>query len=146
MKEFIFQQRVDYLRHTNLNDTVKFNKINKSQMRLKRMFKHRKLPRKMFMEQLQPSRSVLQNFSAEICFCILHFWLKPLKVFRSSHRRCSVEKGVLGNFAKFTERHLCQCLFFNKVEGLRPATSLKKETLAQVFSYEFCGIFKETYF
>ena len=29
---------------------------------------------------------------------------------RSSHRRCSVRKGVLRNLAKFTETHLCQCL------------------------------------
>ena len=33
---------------------------------------------------------------------------------RSSHRRCSV-KGAFRNFAKFTEKHLCQSLFFNKV-------------------------------
>ena len=35
-------------------------------------------------------------------------------------QRCSV-KGVLRNLAKFTEKHLCQSLFFNKVAGLRPA-------------------------
>ena len=34
---------------------------------------------------------------------------------RSSHRRCSVKKSVIRNFAKFTEKHLCQRLFFNKV-------------------------------
>ena len=37
---------------------------------------------------------------------------------RSSHRRCSVKKGFLKNFIKFTEKHLCQSLFFNKVAGL----------------------------
>ena len=36
---------------------------------------------------------------------------------RSSHQRCSVKKGVLRNFAKFTGKHLCQRLFFNKVAG-----------------------------
>ena len=36
---------------------------------------------------------------------------------RSSHRRCSVRRGVLGNFAKFTGKHLCQNLYFNKVAG-----------------------------
>ena len=30
-------------------------------------------------------------------------------------RRCSVKKVFLGNLAKFTEKHLCQSLFFNKV-------------------------------
>ena len=37
--------------------------------------------------------------------------------FRSSHWRCSVRKGVLRNFAKFTGKHLWQSLFFNKVAG-----------------------------
>ena len=44
---------------------------------------------------------------------------------RSSHRRCSVKKGVVRNFATFTGQHLCQSLFFNKVAGLRPTTLLK---------------------
>ena len=39
-------------------------------------------------------------------------------MFRSSYRRWSVRKGVLRNFAKFTGKHLCQSLFFNKVAGL----------------------------
>ena len=38
---------------------------------------------------------------------------------RSSRLRCSVSKGVLRNFAKFTGKHLCQSLCFNKVAGLR---------------------------
>ena len=40
---------------------------------------------------------------------------------------------------------MCQSLFFNKVAGLRTVTSLKKETLAQVFSCEFCEISTNTY-
>ena len=39
--------------------------------------------------------------------------------FRSSHGGCSVRKNALRNFAKFTGKHLCQSLFFNKVAGLR---------------------------
>ena len=39
--------------------------------------------------------------------------------FRSSQQKCSVKKGVFRNFAKFTGKHLCQSLFFNKVLGLR---------------------------
>ena len=35
--------------------------------------------------------------------------------YRSSHRRSSVEKGALKNFAKFSGKHLCWSLFFNKV-------------------------------
>ena len=39
---------------------------------------------------------------------------------RRSQQRCSVKIGVLRNFAKFTGKHLCQTLFYNKVAGLRP--------------------------
>ena len=41
---------------------------------------------------------------------------------RSSHRKCSVKKGVLKNLANFTGKHLCCSLFYNKVSGLRSAT------------------------
>ena len=56
--------------------------------------------------------------------------------------------GVLRNFAKFTVKHLGQSLFFNKVASLRPEASnfIKKETLAQVFSCEFCETSKNTFF
>ena len=64
---------------------------------------------------------------------------------RTSHRRCSIKKGVLKNFKEDIGRHLCQNLIFNKVAGLRMAT-LRKETLAHVFSFEFCEIFKSTFF
>ena len=37
------------------------------------------------------------------------------KIPRSSHQRCSMKKGLLRNFTKFTGKHLCQILFFNKV-------------------------------
>ena len=34
---------------------------------------------------------------------------------RSSHRKCSLKKGALKNFTKFTGKHMCQSLFFNNV-------------------------------
>ena len=46
-------------------------------------------------------------------------------------------KGVIRNFARVTGKHLCQRLFFNKVE---------KESLAQVFSCEFREIAQNTSF
>ena len=55
---------------------------------------------------------------------------------RSSHRRCSIKKGVLRNFVKFARKHPCQSLF----------NFIKKDTLVQVFSCEFCEIFKNTFF
>ena len=52
---------------------------------------------------------------------------------RSSHQRCSIKKDVLRNFPKFTGKHLCQVLLFNKVAGLRPATLLKKRLWRRCF-------------
>ena len=51
--------------------------------------------------------------------------------------RGSVRKGVLRNFGKFTGKHLCQSLFFNKVVGLRPATLLKKRLWHRCFPVNF---------
>ena len=56
-----------------------------------------------------------------------------------------MKKGVLGNFAKFTGKHLCESLFFNKVAGF-DLQYFKKETLAQVFSSEFCKISINAFF
>ena len=53
--------------------------------------------------------------------------------FRSSRPEVFCKKGVLRNFAKFTGKHLLQAL-------------IKKETLAQLFSCEFCKISKNTLF
>ena len=53
-------------------------------------------------------------------------------------QRCSVKKGVLRNFAKFTGKHLCQSLFFNKVAGQKRGSSTG-------VSCEFCKISKNTF-
>ena len=55
------------------------------------------------------------------------------------------KKDVLRNSAKFTGKHLCQSLFFNKIADLA-CNFVKKETLAQVFSCEFCKISRNTFF
>ena len=43
-------------------------------------------------------------------------------------------RGVLRNFAKFAGKHLCQGVFF------KACNFIKKETLVQAFSCEFCEI------
>ena len=63
---------------------------------------------------------------------------------RSSRPEVFCKKGVLGNFAKFTGKYLCQSLFFNKVAGAA-CNFIKKEILAQLFSCEFCEISKNTF-
>ena len=61
-------------------------------------------------------------------------------------RRWFYKVGVLKNFAKSTEKHQCQSLFFNRVVSRRPQTCnfIKKETPSQVVSSEFCAILKNT--
>ena len=56
---------------------------------------------------------------------------------RSSRPEVFCKKDVLRNFAKFTGKHLCQSLFFNKVAGLRPATLLKKRLWHRSFHANF---------
>ena len=47
------------------------------------------------------------------------------------------KNGVPGNFVKFTEKHLWQSLFLNKVTDLRPATLLKKRLWHRCFLVNF---------
>ena len=58
------------------------------------------------------------------------------KCFRISHQSCSIKKGVLKNFAKFTGKQLCQS-FFNNVAGSRPPTLLKKRLWHRCFPVNF---------
>ena len=62
--------------------------------------------------------------------------LHVILLYRSSHQSRSEGKSVLRNFAKFTEKHLCLSLYFNKVAGLA-CNFIKIETLAQVFPVNF---------
>ena len=57
--------------------------------------------------------------------------------FRSSRAEVFCKKSVLRNFAKFTGKHLCKSLFFDKVAGLRLATLLKKRLLHSCFPMNF---------
>ena len=45
---------------------------------------------------------------------------------RSNHLEVFCKTSVLKNFGKFTGKHLCKSLFFNKVADLKSANLLKK--------------------
>ena len=55
------------------------------------------------------------------------------------------KEGVLENFAKFTGKHLCQSLFFNKVAGLGLRPYLKRGSGRSVF-LEILRNFQEHFF
>ena len=42
---------------------------------------------------------------------------------------CSIKIGVLKNFPKFTGKHLCESLFFNKAADLRVSFLIKLQAL-----------------
>ena len=75
--------------------------------------------------QVGLSRNILPVHGWSLVF-ILH----DLTIGEAVFERCSVRKGVLGNFVKFTGKYLCQSLFFKKVAGLRP-----QEISKNTFSY-----------
>ena len=72
--------------------------------------------------------------------------LTTWNIVRSSHQRCFVRNGAIRNFAKFTGKHLCQSLFFNKVASLRPATLLKKRLWDRCFSVNFAKFFRTLFY
>ena len=72
-----------------------------------------------------------------------NLWIEPLlqmmlkqldlkKRNKSTHLEVFCKKGALKNFTKFTEKHLCQSRFFNKVAG-----PLKKRLWHRCFSMNF---------
>ena len=56
------------------------------------------------------------------CCILMGIWvivdsndIEEILFYRNSHPEVFCKKGVLRNFVKFTGKHLCQSLFFNKV-------------------------------
>ena len=70
-------------------------------------------------------------------FCIIHQEIFGV-LLRSSHQSCSVRIGVLRNFTKFAEKHLCKSSLLIKLQA---CNFIKKEN-----SCEFCEISKNTFF
>ena len=56
------------------------------------------------------------------------------------------KKGVLWNFRKFIEKHLCQSLFFDKIAGLSPATLLKRRLWHSCFPVNFVKFLRTHFF
>ena len=52
-----------------------------------------------------------------------------ISIYGSSHRRCSVEKGVYKNFVNFTGKHLCWSLFLIKLQATTASEFIGDTTL-----------------
>ena len=72
-------------------------------------------------------------------------WRISSTMSRISHQRCSIKKGFLKISQKFTENTCARVSFLIKLKEPEACNFIKKETLAQVFSCEFCGISKNTF-
>ena len=91
---------------------------------------------------------VFSHLLRDSYICIVHcLFTQPIQLFlfRINRREVLCKNGFLEKFAKFTGKHLCLSLFFNKVAGAA-CNFIKEETQAQVFSCEFCEISKSTSF
>ena len=69
----------------------------------------------------------------------MNFWNSVLT--EAVVRTCSVK--VFFEISQNSQENTCQDLFCNKISGLRPPILF---TLTQVFSWEFCKFFENTFF
>ena len=65
-------------------------------------------------------------------------------IYRGSHPEVFYKKGVLRNFAKFTGNTCARVSFLIKLQA-SACNFIKKETLTQVFSCEFCKVSKNAF-
>ena len=94
--------------------------------------------------------------SSDTLAFIWKYRTSPPEMFWKIHRKTPVPESLFliklqasglkfRNFAKSTGKHLCQCLFFNKVVGLRSAILIKKRLWHRCFPGNFVK-FLRTYF
>ena len=85
---------------------------------------------------------MLLSFIYSICV-VTWVWVY---IYRYSRPEPFCKKAALRNFTKFTGKHLCQSLFFNKVAGLRPATLSKKRLWRRCFPVNFVKFVRPSFF
>ena len=91
------------------------------------------------------------NWGSKVYWCFIknsviylktYFYLNVQQL--SSLSQILFKMSFYKNLGKFTGKHMCQSLFFNKVAGAS-CNFIKKEILVQVFASEFCKIFKNIF-
>ena len=66
--------------------------------------------------EYKKARAIIELKSILTALYIIYYLDFQYTRSRSSRPEVFCKKGVLRNLTKFTEKHLCQSLFFNKVE------------------------------
>ena len=93
----------------------------------------------------------IYNANPNSRYCDLHFTQLAVCFFqfgryRSSHRRCSVKKGVLQNFAQNSRENTCARVFFLiKLQSSGLQTFLKKRLWRRCFPVNFAKSLKTTF-
>ena len=77
----------------------------------------------------------------------IHYLKPPMFIsqvvnFRNTCPRTFYKEGILRNPVKFTGKHLCQSLFFNKFAGLRLANLFKNKLWNKCFPVNFGKILR----
>ena len=77
-------------------------------------------------------------------------WLKPYFQLgsdsyqtRSGHGRCSIKKKLFLRISQYSQENTCWSLF---LITLQTSGQTQTQVSTQMFSFEYCGIFKNTYF
>ena len=96
----------------------------------------------LFSKYFQYFKIVYEDLSREYYTMLINF----KNVLNRSNCQVICKKGVLKNFTKFTGKHMCLGRVSFLITRPEVCNFNKKETLTQVFSYEFYEIFKNTYF
>ena len=65
---------------------------------------------------------------------------------KSSCPELACKKDAPENSTKYTGKHFCQSLFFNKVAGLKPATLLKERLWHRCFPVNFGKFLRKSFF
>ena len=81
------------------------------------------------------------NFLMQFCTISSFIWLLQIAYHRSSHRRCSIKNVFLKISQNLQESTCVKISFLIKLHG----NFIKRGTLAQVFSREFCEISENTF-
>ena len=68
------------------------------------------------MRQVQGLEMYFKKISPKVMFLCLPIFFRTTT--KNSRPEVFCKKGVLGNFAKFTGKHVCQALLFNILAGL----------------------------
>ena len=77
---------------------------------------------------------------------LFSFYFLACFLWRSSRPEVFCKNRVLRFFTKFTRKHLCQSLFFNKIAGVRPTTLLKRRLWQRFFPVNSVKLLRKPFF